>query len=216
MPYIYSIAWKTTNERYTPMRPLVMDFRTDTRAQNIGDQFLFGPSILVNPVLEPDAATRHLYLPKSPWYDFWTGKAIEGGKSIDAEVSIETIPLYIRAGSIVPMGPDVEYAAEKPADPIELRVYPGANAAFTLYEDENDTYDYEKGVYATIPITWDDATKTLSIGDRKGNFPGMLATREFRIVFVRDGHGAGIGPSAQPDRIVRYSGKTVTVTPQQR
>jgi alpha-D-xyloside xylohydrolase len=216
MPYIYSIAWKTTNERYTPMRPLVMDFRTDARAQNIGDQFLFGPSILVNPVLEPDAATRHLYLPKSRWYDFWTGKSIEGGKSIDAAVSIETIPLYIRAGSIVPMGPDVEYAAEKPADPIELRVYPGANAAFTIYEDENDTYNYEKGVYATIPITWDDAAQTLSIGDRKGAFPGMLASREFRIVFVRDGHGAGIGPSAQPDSVVRYSGKTVTVTPQQR
>jgi alpha-D-xyloside xylohydrolase len=216
MPYIYSIAWKTTNERYTPMRPLVMDFRTDTRAQNIGDQFLFGPSILVNPVLEPDAATRHLYLPKARWYDFWTGKAVDGGKSIDAAVSIETMPLYIRAGSIVPMGPDVEYAAEKPADPIELRVYRGANAAFTLYEDENDTYNYEKGAYATIPIQWDEAEQTLNIGDRKGNFPGMLANREFHVVFVGDGHGAGIGPSAQPDRIVRYSGKTVAVAPPQR
>src|SRR5215469_7113578 len=216
MPYIYSVAWKTTNERYTPMRPLVMDFRTDVRAQNIGDQFLFGPSILVNPVLEPDAATRHLYLPKSRWYDFWTGKAIEGGKSIDAAASIETIPLYIRAGSVVPMGPVVEYAAENPADPIELRVYRGANAAFTLYEDENDTYNYEKGVYATIPIAWDDATQTLSIGDRRGNFPGMLASREFRVVFVREGHGTGIGQSAQADSIVRYSGKTVTVKAPQR
>jgi alpha-D-xyloside xylohydrolase len=216
MPYIYSIAWMTTNERYTPMRPLVMDFRTDTRAQNVGDQFLFGPSILVNPVLEPEAATRHLYLPKSRWYDFWTGKTIEGSKSIDAAVTIETIPLYIRAGSIVPMGPDVEYATEKPADPIELRVYRGANAAFTLYEDENDTYNYERGVYTTIPITWDEAAQTLSIGDRKGSFPGMLASRELHIVFVRDGHGAGIGASTQPDRIVRYSGRTVTVTPLER
>lgn len=216
MPYIYSIAWKTTNERYTPMRPLVMDFRTDTRAQNIGDQFLFGPSILVTPVLEPEATTRHLYLPKSRWYDFWTGKAIEGGKSIDAAVSIETIPLHIRAGSIIPMGPDVEYASEKPADPIELRVYPGANAAFTLYEDENDTYNYEKGVYATIPITWVDDAQTLSIGERKGNFLGMLASREFRVVFVGEGHGTGIGQSEQPDRIVRYSGTTVTVKPPQR
>jgi alpha-D-xyloside xylohydrolase len=214
MPYIYSVAWKTTNERYTPMRPLVMDFRTDTRAQNIGDQFLFGPSILVNPVLEPDATTRHLYLPKARWFDFWTGKTVDGGKSIDAAVSIETIPLYIRAGSIVPMGPDVEYAAEKPADPIELRVYSGANAAFSLYEDQNDTYNYEKGAYAIIPIQWDDASQTLSIGDRKGDFPGMLASREFRVVFVREGHGIGIGASPQADRIVRYSGKAVRITPQ--
>jgi alpha-D-xyloside xylohydrolase len=213
LPYIYSIAWKTTTESYTPMRPLVMDFRTDVHAQNIGDQFLFGPAILVNPVTEPGAATRHLYLPKAQWYDFWTGKTTEGGRSVDAPVTLATIPLYVRAGSIVPMGPDVEYAAEKPADPIELRVYRGTDGAFTLYEDEGDSYRYEKGVHATIPIQWNQSSSTLSIGARQGEFPGMLRERTFRVVFVRDGHGAGIGAEHQADQEVRYTGSLVTVRP---
>src|ERR1039457_6088301 len=213
MPYIYSLAWKTTSEQYTPMRPLVMDFRTDVRAQNIGDQFLLGPAILVNPVTEPGATTRHLYLPKAQWYDFWSGKSVDGGKSIDAPVTIERIPLYVRAGSIVPLGPDVESAVEKPADPVELRVYRGADGTFTLYEDENDNYDYEKGAYATIPSHWDDATHSLTIGERKGQFPGMLQTRTFRVVFVSEDHGVGIGQTAQPDKVVQYSGKPITVAP---
>jgi alpha-D-xyloside xylohydrolase len=207
MPYIYSVAWKTTSEHYTPMRPLVMDFRGDVRAQNIGDQFLFGPSILVNPVTEPGATTRHLYLPKSQWCDFWSGKSLEGGKSIDVAVTIDRIPLYVRAGSIVPVGPDVEYAAEKPVDPIELRIYRGANGSFTLYEDENDTYNYEKGAYATVRIDWDDAGKLLTIGDRQGSFPGMLATRTFRIVFVEENH------AATPDRVVQYTGRKLVLSP---
>jgi len=213
LPYIYSLAWKTTSEGYTIMRPLVMDFRTDVRAQNIGDQFLFGPFILVNPVTEPGAAARHLYLPQAKWYDFWTGIAAEGGKAIDASAPLDQIPLYVRAGSILPMGPDVEYASEKPADPIELRVYRGADGDFTLYEDEGDTYDYEKGVYATIPLHWDDAKQALTIGERKGKFPGMLEARTFRIVFVGENHGVGISPSEQADRAVQYSGEPVTVTP---
>jgi len=212
LPYIYSVAWMTTHDSYTPMRPLAMDFRTDVRAQNIGDQFLFGPAILVNPVTEPGAATRRLYLPKARWYDFWSGHAIEGGKSIDAAATLDRLPLYVRAGSIVPMGPDLEYAAERPADPIELRVYPGANGSFTLYEDENDGYDYEKGVYATIPMHWDDAGGTLTIGERQGRFRGMLETRTFRVVFAGEGHGTGIGQTAQADKIVAYTGTAVTVT----
>ena len=213
MPYTYSLAWRTTSEHYTPMRPLVMDFRTDTRAQNTGDQFLYGPSILVNPVTEPGATTRHLYLPDAPWFDFWSGKRLEGGKSIDAPVTLERIPLYVRAGAILPIGPDVEYAAEKPADPLDLRVYRGANGSFTLYEDENDTYDYEKGIYATIPIRWDEAAKTLTIGERSGSFPGMLANRTFRVVFVDENHGVGLGSTSQADRVVQYTGKSVEVRP---
>ena len=211
LPYIYSLAWKTTSEGYTPMRPLVMDFRSDERARNIADQFLFGPAILVNPVTEPQATTRHLYLPKARWIDFWTGKAMEGGRALDAPVSIERIPLFVRAGSIVPFGPDVQYAAEKAADPIELRVYGGAGGEFTLYEDENDNYDYEKGVYTTIPIQWDEARKTLTVGDRRGSYPGMPASRTFRVVFVRDGHGAGIGETAEPDQVISYSGRAMAV-----
>ena len=213
MPYIYSLAWRTTSEGYTPMRPLVMDFLDDVRARNIADQFMFGPAILVNPVTEPGATARHLYLPKSKWYDFWTGTAAEGGRAIDASAPLDRIPLFVRAGSLVPMGPDVEYAAEKPADPIELRVYLGADGSFLLYEDENDTYDYEKGAFATIAFQWDDAKRTLTIGERKGSFPGMLGNRTFHIVFVGEGHGAGIAPTVQPDKVVHYSGKQVTITP---
>jgi alpha-D-xyloside xylohydrolase len=213
MPYIYSLAWKTTSEGYTIMRPLVMDFRKDIRAQNIGDQFLFGPAILVNPVTEPGATTRHLYLPAAKWYDFWTGTTIQGGRALDAPSPIDRMPLYVRAGSILPLGPDVEYAAEKSANPIEVRVYRGANGAFTLYEDENDTYNYEKGAYSTILFSWDDGTHTLTIGDRTGSFPGMIEKRAFRVVFVSENHGAGGGLTENADKMVRYLGKEVSVTP---
>ncbi|MGC2390261.1 MAG: glycoside hydrolase family 31 protein [Candidatus Acidiferrum sp.] len=213
MPYIYSLAWKTSSEGYTIMRPLVMDFRDDVHAQNVGDQFLFGPAILVNPVTEPGATTRRLYLPNAKWYDFWTGAPIQGGRTLDAPTTIDRMPLYVRAGSILPLGPDVEYAAQKSADPIELRVYRGANGAFTLYEDENDTYDYEKGVYATIPFSWDDSANTLTIGDRSGSFPGMLEKRTFRIIFVTENHGVGGGLTENADKTVQYTGKKVSVTP---
>ncbi|MGB8457892.1 MAG: glycoside hydrolase family 31 protein [Candidatus Acidiferrum sp.] len=213
MPYIYSLAWKTSSEGYTIMRPLVMDFREDVRAQNVGDQFLFGPAILVNPVTEPGATTRRLYLPNAQWYDFWTGTSIQGGRSLNAPTTIDRMPLYVRAGSILPLGPDVEYATQKSADPIELRVYRGANGTFTLYEDENDTYDYEKGLYATIPFAWDDSTQSLTIGDRTGSFPGMLEKRTFRIVFVTENHGAGGGLAETADKTVEYAGKTISVIP---
>ncbi len=213
MPYIYSTAWRVTSASYTPMRPLAMDFRNDPVALNIGDQFLFGPSILVSPVTEPAAKTRRLYLPKAMWYDFWSGQMQNGGQRIEASAPLQRIPLYVPAGSIIPLGPDLQYAAEKPADPIELRVYRGANGDFTLYEDENDTYDYEKGVYATIPIHWDDASQTLSIGERKGKFPGMLESRTFQIVFVSEAHGIGIDVTSQPDKTVQYSGHAVSVKP---
>ena len=212
LPYIYSLAWKTTSESYTLMRPLVMDFRTDPRAQNVGDQFMFGPAFLVNPVTEPDAATRHLYLPQAKWYDFWSGAAQDGGHTVDAPAPLSVLPLYIRAGSILPLGPEMEWSIQKPEDPIELRIYRGADGSFTLYEDENDSYDYERGMYATIPMRWDDAAKTLTIGDRSGKFPGMLESRTFRVVFVRENHGVGIAATDQPDKIVQYSGKQIVVT----
>jgi alpha-D-xyloside xylohydrolase len=211
LPYIYSLAWQTTNASYTPMRPLVMDFRDDVRAENVGDQFMFGPAFLVNPVTEPEASTRRLYLPQSRWYDFWSGTSMDGGHVIDAAAPLERIPLYIRAGSIVPMGPDEEWSTQKPADPIELRIYPGANGDFTLYEDEGDTYNYEKGAYATIPIHWDDAQRSLTIGQRQGMFPGLLEHRTFRIVFVSENHGVGVNPTDEPDKTVEYSGQKIVI-----
>ena len=212
LPYIYSLGWMTTDQSYTPMRALAMDFRTDVRAQNIGDEYLYGPAILVAPVTEPGATVRHLYLPKARWYDFWTGKAVDGGAAIDTAAPIERMPLFVRAGSIVPMGPDVQWASEKPADPIELRVYAGADGHFTLYEDENDTYNYEKGAFATIAFAWDDSSHTLTIGERKGRFPGMLEKRTFHVVFVGDGHGNGIDPTTTADKMVEYTGQQVSVS----
>lgn len=211
LPYIYSVAWQVTKNSYTPMRPLAMDFRNDRRALNIGDEFLFGPAFLVNPVTQPDVTTRRLYLPNARWYDFWTGHELEGGREIDSAAPLDRLPLYLRAGSIVPMGPELEYATQRPEDPIELRVYRGADGDFTLYEDENDNYDYEKGVHATIAFHWNDSSATLTIGRRNGSFPGMLQARTFNVVLVGGGHGAGIHPDPRPDRIVQYSGAAQTL-----
>ena len=132
---------------------------------------------------------------------------------MDTPAPIDVLPLFSRAGSILPLGPDIEYAAEKPADPIEIRVYRGANGSFTLYEDENDNYNYEKGAHATIPFAWDESAHTLTIGDRTGTFPGMLDSRTFRVVFVRENHGVGGAFTQSLDKRVTYSGKKLVVTP---
>jgi alpha-D-xyloside xylohydrolase len=186
----------------------VMDFPKDKEALNVGDSYLWGPSILVTPVTTQGATKQSVYLPATtaPWFDFWTGATTAGGQRIDAAAPIDIMPLFIKPGSIVPMGPFVQYSDEKPMDPIELRVYPGANGTFTLYEDENDSYRYEKGVYATIPFAWDDATKTLTIGARKGEFPGMLKDRTFNVVIVKEKHGDGLAVVEKPDQVVKYNG----------
>lgn len=211
LPYIYSLAWRVTHDGYTLMRPLVMDYREDAVARNVGDQFLFGPALLVNPVTDPGVEIRRLYLPKAAWYDFWTGEQKAGARFITAAAPLGTLPLFVRAGSILPLGPMVEYAQQKPAEPLELRVYAGADGDFTLYEDDGLTYDYEKGAYATIPLHWDDAKQTLTIGERQGNFPGMLERRTFNIIWVAAGHGVGVGPSEAADKSVQYDGKALRV-----
>lgn len=368
LPYIYSNAWKITSEGYTLMRGMAMDFSDDEKTYDIDDQFMFGPSIMVNPVTEyqlypppedsvpvdskyfrtedgkqglraqyykdkdfedlsleridpnidmrwytgrpdyatdseyairwqgklvPDTAgkhqfhiktydpfkifldgeqlplvyagmekwtvvkeleagkeydfvmevqnnstgaararlywrtpaqfaahaakgkgkqTRQVYLPTGvEWVDFWTGNTLKGGRTITADAPIDKIPLLVKAGSIVPMGPFVQYSTEKPADPIELRIYPGANTEFVLYEDENDNYNYEKGMYATIKFSWNDKSKQLTIADRAGQFPGMLESRTFNVVLVKKDHGVGVDIEKSPDKVVGYSGKKVTV-----
>jgi alpha-D-xyloside xylohydrolase len=369
LPYIYSLAWRVTREGYTMLRGLPMDFPDDRTTHGIGDQFLFGPALMVSPVTEyqlqrppepsvlvppscfraPDGKpgllaryykdtrfkvlglervdpnvdvfwytgrpeyvtdstlsirwdgqlvptqsgdhqfhikafgtkrifldgrelkfawsgnepytevvtleaghaypirvelenatsgalrmqlhwktpeifarervkeerkhTRTVYLPVGPsWTDFWTGASRAGGAPVAAEARIETLPLFVRAGSIVPLGPELQYAAEKPADPIELRVYPGADGAFTLYEDENDGYAYEKGVHATIAFRWNDARRQLTLEERQGQFPGMLKSRTFRVVLVREGHGTGGEATATADRVVTYDGSRQVVS----
>jgi alpha-D-xyloside xylohydrolase len=212
MPYMYSVAWQVTSSGGSIMRPLVMDFAGDKQVLDIGDQYLYGPAIMVNPVTTQGATTRSVYLPgRSNWYDFWTGGTEASGQAIEARAPLDRLPLYVRAGSIIPMGPLLQYVGEKPVDPIELRVYRGANGAFNLYEDEGDTYQYEKGVYAIIPITWNEATHTLTIGARKGSFPGMLRKRTFNVVFVSASHGNGVEVTNHPDRTIQYSGRTLII-----
>jgi len=207
LPYIYSLAWKVTNEGYTMMRSLAFDFRKDPAINSIPDQYMFGPAFLVNPVTESGKKSRRVYLPESTtWFDFWTGQKLTGGQTIDASAPIETIPLYIKAGSIIPMGPFLQYATEKPADPLEIRIYPGADGTFVLYEDENNNYNYEKGVFSTITFRWTDAKHQLTFDKRKGTFPGMSEKRTFQIVIVNNNKGTGTGITGKPDKTVQYSG----------
>jgi alpha-D-xyloside xylohydrolase len=212
LPYIYSQAWQVTNAHSTLMRPLVMDWRDDVEAQNTGDEYLFGPAILVSPVTTQGATSRTVYLPKATWYDFWTGEKLEGGKRIEASAPLEKLPLFVRAGSIVPMGPTMEWSTEKPADPIELRIYPGVDGDFILYEDENDGYNYTKGAHATVALHWNDAAKSLIVGAREGGFPGMLAKHTFKVVLVGKGHGTGIGESVTADKTVVYDGSKAAIS----
>ncbi len=363
MPYIYSLAWKVTNEDYTIMRGLPMDFTSDKKTFSIADQFMFGPSIMVNPVTDymyhhpPEASvvvgseyfktndrqqglaakyykdpernvlgtekidpnidilwytgrpdfvtdsmyaitwkgklipkesgqhqfhllcydakriilngdtlkmvytsveqytekvkleagkeydfvletentstgaarmilrwktpsifakeqsgdvaekTREVYLPGgTSWYDFWTGEQINGGQKITTEAPIDIIPLFVKSGSIIPMGPFLQYTTEKPADPIELRIYPGADGSFTLYEDENNNYNYENGIFATINFKWDDETKKLTISDRVGEFPGILKTRAIKVALVSEGKGIGLEIESNTDKTIKYTG----------
>ncbi len=211
IPYIYALAWKMTSEGYTLMRPLVFDFQTDPNVLAVADQFMFGPALLVNPVTAAGATSRSVYLPAGTWYDFWTGSTTNGGSKVTANAPLSQIPLYVRAGSIVPMAPKIQYATES-ADPLEIRIYAGADGAFTLYEDEGDTYDYEQGQSSQITFTWSDSTHQLTIGARSGSYPGMLSSRTFDIVWVGANHGAGIDVTATADKVVTYDGSSVVVT----
>jgi alpha-D-xyloside xylohydrolase len=209
-PYTYSVAGAVTQNGYTLMRPLVMDFRDDLKARNVTDQFMYGPAFLVNPVTVYKARDRSVYLPaNATWYDFWTGKQVNGGQTITAQADYDSMPLYVRAGSIVPVGPDVQYIGQKPASSLTLYVYPGANGTFSLYEDDGLTNDYEKGGFAQIPIAWNDATKTLTIGQRQGSFKGMLTQRTFNVVLVSADKPVGYAASTPAGTSVSYSGNSV-------
>jgi alpha-D-xyloside xylohydrolase len=211
MPYIYSLASKVTNEGYTIMRHLVFDYPNDSNVFGIKDQFLFGPSLLVNPVTTAGATTRSVYLPAGTWYDFWTGSQTTGGARSTVSAPLSQIPLFVKAGAIVAMGPNIQYATQS-ADPLEIRVYGGQNGTFTLYEDEGDTYDYESGSSAQIPFTWDDAAQTLTIGSRTGTYSGMPVSRTFNVVWVAANHGSGVGATAAADHVVKYDGTAVVVS----
>jgi len=221
LPYIYSLSGRVTKENYTLMRSLAFDFRNDTNVYNIPDQYMFGPAFMVNPVTEQlysgsnasaGKTTRNVYLPATTkWYDFWTGKVYNGGQTIASAAPIDVMPLYVKAGSIIPMGPVMEYATEKPANNIELRIYPGANGQFEYYEDENDNYNYEKGQSATFLLSWNDKLHQLSITGTKGSFKGMLSSHTFNIVMVNGDHGSNAGEVSKPDKTITYTGKALSV-----
>lgn len=209
MPYLYSLAGMVTHKDYTMMRALVMDFQDDKKVWDIKDQYMFGPSIMVNPVKEYQANTRKVYLPQSKgWYDFWTGEFYEAGKTINAPAPLESMPLYVKAGSIIPLGPELQYATEKPADPIELRVFTGDDGEFTLYEDENNNNNYENGAFNTIRFKWNEDAQTLTIEERKGNFPGMLKERTINVVFVDKQNDQSLFKTFET---VVYQGNKITI-----
>jgi len=223
LPYIYSASWDVTANKSTMMRALMMDFANDKQALDINDEYMFGKSLLVCPVTKPmysiatkeDFSTlksRELYLPKgTEWYDFWTGEKVTGGQSLSKESPIDIIPLYVKAGTILPIGPKVQYATEKNWDNLEIRVYEGAKGEFTLYEDENDNYNYEKGIFSTVVFSWDEAKKELTISDRKGTFPGIIAERNFNIICVTKNKGTGTDAVDKFDKVITYKGKKVVV-----
>ncbi len=226
LPYLYSTAWGVSNRSESIMRALVLDFAADKKVLDINNEYMFGRSILVAPVVEPmyvskqdgkgvedysQVKSKSVYLPKgAEWFDFWTGEKLAGGQEVSKATPIDITPVYLKAGSILPIGPKVQFASEKKWDNLEIRIYPGADGEFTLYEDENDNYNYEKGAYSTITFKWNDKSKTLSISDRKGKFKGMLASRKFNIVVVDKTNGIESLP-VKAGKIVSYNGKSQTV-----
>lgn len=229
LPYLYSTGWQVTQQAGSFLRPLFMDFKDDTTVYNISNQYLFGRSFMVTPVTNPMYVTgtgdkwkdpkedftqtgkQPVYLPQgTQWFDFWTGQTFKGGQVVQKEVPVDIIPLYVPAGSVIPFGPRVEYATAQKWDNLEIRIYPGADGMFTLYEDENDNYNYEKGSYTTITFRWNDASRTLTIGNREGSFAGMPAKRRFRLLMVDGKNGVG-DAEAKPDKTVTYNGKVSVV-----
>ena len=212
MPYIYTLAASTYHNDYTIMRGLVMDFPNDNAVKNIGDQFMFGPSLLINPVYNFKERNKSLYLPAGQgWYDFYSGKYFKGGQRITVDAPYERIPVFVKEGSIIPFGPDLQYTSEKPADTLTIYVYTGKDASFKLYEDDDTTYNYEKGSFSNIPINYIEAKKKLTIEERKGSFAGMLINRTFKIVWVSKLQSKELQLDNVPGEIINYKGKAVSI-----
>jgi alpha-D-xyloside xylohydrolase len=216
IPYIYSLAAQVTLNSYTLMRAVALDFPDDAATHDLTDQYLFGSALMVCPVTRPmyfqrnsepvrDAAkSREVYLPKGGrWYDFWTDKAYAGGQTINADAPLETIPIFVRAGAILPMSPVMQYVDEIPDAPYEIRIYRGAGGEFSLYEDAGDNYDYETGGCAIVKLTWNDDRGELVISGRQGSFATLVKSREYRLVFVSE--------QGRETRTARYTGQEIRV-----
>jgi alpha-D-xyloside xylohydrolase len=210
MPYIYTLGADTYFKDGTIMRGLVMDFAADKRSWIIDDQYMFGPALLVAPVTEYKARSRKVYLPAgASWYDFYTGRSVKGGQTIIAAAPYERMPLFVRAGSIVPTGPAIQHTGNSSDSPVTLNVYTGADGSFSLYEDDGVSRQYLKGKYSRIPVGWNDKTRTLAIGAREGNgYAGMSGKRPIRIRWIRPGRPLDLEAA---DEVVTYAGAPVTV-----
>jgi len=212
MPYIYSLAGNSYQEDYTMMRGLMMDFPQDLKASNLNDAFLFGPSLLINPVYTYKDRNRNVYLPAGQgWYNLYTGKYFKGGQEIKAEATYERMPVYVKEGSILPTGPELQYTSEKAADPLTLFVYTGKDASFSLYEDEGTNYNYEKGAFSTISFNYSEKGKSLTIGDRKGSFAGMLNDRTIRIIVISPKSAKALNFVQKAAHTLKYSGKQIVI-----
>lgn len=211
LPYLYATSWDITTNGGSLMRPLFADYPEDKNVSDMKDEYLFGKSFLVAPIVSTEKQ-RKVYLPgtTNSWIDFWTGDVLSGGNEVVRNTPIDQIPVYVKAGSILPFGPTVQYAAEKPWDDLQIRIYPGADAEFLLYEDEKDNYNYEQGKYSTIRMTWNDAKKELTIHPRQGYFDGMLLERDFRIVLVDKQNGLGLDNKSCAVRM-HYTGKKMKI-----
>jgi alpha-D-xyloside xylohydrolase len=214
LPYLYSLAGAVTHDAGTMMRPLVMDFRDDPNVFDIDDSYMFGPAFLVSPVTTYEARQRDVYLPPTPggWYVFWSGAQQAGGQTITAAAAYDSLPVHVRAGSILPMGPELTYTDQAPPDPITLYVYAGTDGEFTLYEDDGQSYDYEGGAFARITMSWSDAARTLTLGTREGSFDGMLQARTFEVLLVEPSRAVGFSFTPVADTTVSYDGTAVSVT----
>ena len=212
LSYNYSLGGMTYFKDYSMIRGLVMDFPNDQLVYNINDQYMWGPSLLVNPVTTNGVTSRSIYLPgETVWYDLYNGKSYEGGRRIDAPAPYERIPVFVKGGSILPIGDDLQYTTERNQKNLTLMVYDGADANFTLYEDAGINYDYEKGNYMTIDLQYDAKSGQLTIGEHEGAFPGMLTNRVFNIVLIDGKHAAGLDKIFNRKKTVKYSGKALTV-----
>ena len=212
MPYLYSLAGWAHFKDYTLMRALIMDFNGDKEVENIGNQWMFGPALMACPVGYYKARNRSVYFPKQcGWYNLYTNEYVEGGQSLVVDAPYEQIPVFVREGAIIPFGPEMEWCDEKPAELINLYIYAGQNGAFQLYEDEGVNYNYEKGKFATIDITYDDADKTVKFGARKGSFNGMLKNRRFNIVLITKDVPKPLNFVDPQGIMVQYNGKEVSV-----
>jgi alpha-D-xyloside xylohydrolase len=213
MPYIYTIGADTYHRDGTIMRGLAMDFPADRRAWNVADQYMFGPAFLVAPVTRFRARSRDVYLPAGAlWYDVHSGRTRSGGTNVIAEAPLERMPLFVRAGSIVPTGPAIQHTAEGRGGPITLHVYTGADGEFSLYEDDGVSRQYLSGAFARVPIRWNEAAGTLTIGRREGSYPGMAERREIRVRWYRPGRASAFDPDARADETVTYDGRQQVLT----